>query len=455
MRLTWAVASLLACGGEKRPGAYGDPIDASPQRDAGRDASADAAPERDAGDPPLPEPDIEFVLPIFAPSQTADIEYLAEVRLLDLHLSVDTTGSMSDEIDEIQSDLSTTLAAGVAEAVDDVTFGVSHFQDFPFVPFGGPEDVPYELLQEQTASLAAAQAAVRRLDDPLGFGGDFPESTAEALFQIATGEGLEVNDDDLIDDHLPEDGLRGGVSFRVGALPVVVVVTDARSHDAWEYSSAFDGAHSLDEATQALVDLGARVVGVASGDNARATLVAAALETGGVMPADGGDCPTGIGGSDVTAVEGLCPLVFEVDEEGNGLSDSVVDAIRSLVESIVWRTVAIRIEGDDLGFVIRAEALSAAAPEGLPEPGTADLDPDDGVPETFTDVYRGTRLTYRITARNTRIEPADYDQIFYLHGKLVGDGETILGDKLVRVVVPAGDAGWFDGGPDGGGLDAG
>jgi hypothetical protein len=453
VRLAW-FALLQACGGEDRPGAYGS-LDAAVPGDAGRDAAADAAPAADAGDPPLPEPDIEFVLPYLAPARIADIEYVADVRMLDLHLTVDTTGSMSEEIDEIQSELSTTVAAGVAEAVDDVTFGVSHFQDFPFVPFGGPDDVPYELLQEQSDSLAAAQAAVRRLDDPLGFGGDFPESTAEALFQIATGEGLEVAGEELIDEHLPAAELRGGASFRPGALPVVVVVTDARSHDAWEYASAFEGAHSLAEATEALVELGARVVGVASGDDARATLVAAALETGGTMAPQDGACPTGMGGSDEAPIDGTCPLVFEVDHEGSGLSDSVVDAIRSLVESIVWRTVAIRILDDDLGFVVRAETLTAVPPDGLPAPGRADLDPADGIRETFTDVYRGTRLTYRITARNTRIEPADYEQVFFLRSQLVADGETVVGERLIRVTVPAGDAGWFDAGPDGGALDAG
>jgi hypothetical protein len=436
VRFACALVLASACGDTNRPHTFGG-FDAAPDLDAGlADAGGDSAPDLDAGDPPLPEPDIELVLPFGAPPEVVDLEYTAAVRLLDLHLSVDTTSSMFEEIDAIQAELQTTVAAGVDEAVDDVTFGVSEFEDFPFDPFGGADDRPFTLLEAQ-GSLAQAQAAVRRLDDPLGFGGDFPESTAEALYQIATGEGFAVQGETLVEPHLPGPGELGGVSFRPGALPVVVVATDERSHTPSDYAATFDGAHSLAEATDALVAIGARVVGIATGEHARVTLVPAAIATGGVAPPTDGLCATGVDGAEVDPVDGVCPLVFDVNADGSGLSDAVVDAIRTLVESIVWRTVAIRIVDDDLGFVFRAEALSSDAPDGSPEPGLADLDPTDGVNETFTDVYRGTRLVYRMSAENAIVEPTDYDQIFYLESQLVGDGDTIVDEKLIRVRVPA------------------
>ena len=450
MQCGWIVlVGIAACGEAKRPPTFG-PRDAAPEVDTGPPDTGPDGSAIDAGDPPLPEPDIELVLPFGAPAQEVDLEYEAAVRLLDLHLCVDTTSSMFEEIDEIQAELQTTVAAGVDAAVDDVTFGVSEFEDFPFDPFGGPDDRPFTLLQDQTRSLADALSAVRRLDDPLGFGGDFPESTAEALYQIATGEGFVTGGDVLVESHEPTEEARGGVSFRPGALPVVVVATDERSHAPADYASSFEGAHSLAEATDALEALGARVVGIASGEAARSTLVPAAIATAAAVPPTDGVCATGIDGAEVPPEGDVCPLVFDVNGDGSGLSEAIVDAIGRLLESIVWRTVAIRIEDDGLGFVVRAEALSSEAVAGTPEPGLADLDPVDGVDETFTDVYRGTRLVYRITAQNLRIEPSDYDQIFYLRGLLVGDGDTIVDDKLIRIRIPAGAAGWFDAGPDAG-----
>ena len=74
--------------------------------------------------------------------------------------------------------------------------------------------------------------------------------------------------------------------------------------------------------------------------------------------------------------------------------------------------------------------------------------PGDGIDDTFTDVGPGTELTFRALLRNEVIPPADYDQIFNLTIRIVGDGVT-LSSRRIRVIVPRGrlDAGARDAGP--------
>ena len=87
----------------------------------------------------------------------------------------------------------------------------------------------------------------------------------------------------------------------------------------------------------------------------------------------------------------------------------------------------------------------------------------DGIDDTFRDVASGTRLTFAARFHNQSILPADYDQVFHLVVRVVGDGD-LLNEVSVRVTVPRGrlpepDAGptGMDGGTpvDAGELDAG
>lgn len=443
---------LLACGDDSPPPAGrrdSGPLPFDGSTEPFDDAGADAG--RRGDEPLLPEADLEVVLPYFGPEVVLERSIDGRPARLDVHFSIDTTGSFGDEIDTLQSDLRNVIVPALEARVDDVAFGVSRFEDFPIAPFGAPTDSPFELLTPMTRRRSEVLTAVARLDQPLGAGGDTPESGFEALYQIATGEGLTSRGTTWIPAYTGSGA--GGVGFRDGAIRAVVHVTDAPSHGPDDYGAAL-GAHGFTDATAALRDVGARVLGIASHPSARPDLERIARETSALIaPIDGG-CPHGVDGAQVALVAGQCPLVFDIETDGRGLTAAVVDAIVGLLDATSWSEVYGRSH-DRLGFVTAIEATGATPPTGVSPPTLDDRRPTDGVDDTYLDVRSGVRLEFALRLRNTTVPPADYDQVFRVRFEIVGD-TTVLDVLTVRVIVPAGrlDAGVRDAGPDDASTDA-
>jgi len=376
---------------------------------------------------------------------------------LDVHFSVDTTGSFGDEIDRLQAELDGVIVPSLEERVEDVAFGVSRFEDFPAAPYGRENDRPFELLAPITTSRSRVSAGVAQLDQPFGNGADAPESGFEALYQIATGEGYELGRAEIIAPYRG-DG-EGGVGFRESSLRVVVHVTDATAHQPADYGSDFPGTRGFGDAVRALTDLDVRVLGIASESTARPHLEALAIATGGAVAADS-PCETGIDGAVRDPVDEVCPLVFDIAEDGAGLSGAIVDAIVGLLDSVQYEEVHGEAVDDGLRFVRGIEAVEATPPPGVSAPTIADLRDDPlGVDDTFLDVALGTELRFAIRLRNVTVLPASYDQYFHLRVQILGDG-LVLDEVTIRVVVPAGrlDAGVVEvdaGAGDAGTRDAG
>ncbi len=451
MRGTFAPGALglallvAGCGEGRPPAAPGLDLglrrgDAAVSPDASLDAGL-VEPPPDLGGradaAALPPADLEVVLPFGAPAVEVPLEISADLTRLDVVFSIDTTGSFGGEIDALQRDVLTVVTPRLAARVDDVAFAVTRFEDVPLPPFGAPSDRPFTLVRALTTSNALLASAVASLDAPLGNGGDIAESGAEALYQIATGAGFAP----WVAPYAPSRDARGasqgGVGFRDGSLRVVLHVTDAPTHEPADYAGSVRGAHSLAEATTALQENGIAVIGVASGDPARSHLEALATATGAtVPPGPDGRCATGLGGAPRGAVGGRCPLVFDIAADGTGLSEALVDAVVSLVDSVAYDEVWGEAVGDPLRFVRAVEAREATPAPGAPAPGRADRRPaGDGVLDTFTDVRAGTRVAVAAILRNETVREADYDQAFRLTLELRG-GTLVLRRLTVRVVVP-------------------
>lgn len=414
-------------------------IDGSVITDGRVDATDAEQPRGDAG-PTLPDADRVVVLPYMADEIVITYEVESRPSQLDLHVSMDTTTSFEQEIDAVQASLTGEILPAVRAAIDDTSVGVSSFEDFPAEPFGGPSDRPFTLHTAITSATSRVSAALADLDDPLGFGGDFPESGFEALYQIATGDGYRHLGETIIPpargSALPGGGTEGGVGFRPGSLRAVLHVTDARSHTPADYAAAYPGTRGREDAIEALTAERIRVIGIASGAIARDDLTAIALGTGAIMAPTDGACPTGIGGSTYPPIGGACPLVFDVLSDGTGLTGTIIEAITSLVESIRFAEVTIAPADDRLGFITRATAASASSPSGVPLPVTADVSPADGNAERFLDVFSGTTLRFELALANRLLPELDYAQIFLLDVAIVADGAVILAERI-RVVVPA------------------
>ncbi|HJK91869.1 MAG TPA: VWA domain-containing protein [Polyangiaceae bacterium LLY-WYZ-15_(1-7)] len=233
---------------------------------------------------------------------------VVDCTVADVVFLMDTTGSMSGEIAQIQARLRDTIIPGLDREIADVRFAVARFDDFPVGSYGGGGDIPFQHLQNITADVAATQRAVD------GFrasgGADGPESQVEALYQVATGEGIGA--------WVPRSGCAGGGGypcFRPGATPIILLFTDADFHNgpggAYAYSGITPRPHTYAEAVAALNARNAKVLGLMSGAAARDDLEAIARDTG------------------ATAADGS-PIVFDIGTDGRSLGEDVVRAVQTL-----------------------------------------------------------------------------------------------------------------------------
>lgn len=439
--VSWSVLAILGVGCEERA-----PI--VPTRDGGttrfdggiRPLPIDGGSERSSDTSPrLPPADIEVSLPYIGPEVRVPLEISAHLGTLDVFLSIDTTGSFGGEIDALQRDLNGSIVPALAARVPNVAIGVGRFEDFPEAPFGSPGDRPFRRIAPITTDLTRVGSAVASLDDPLGIGGDAPESGAEALWQIATGAGYVHGGTTFIEPYrgVPAEGggELGGVGFREGALRVVVHVTDAPTHTPSNYAGRFPGTHTLEEAGDVLRAIGVRAIGVASGPAPRAELEQLSIRTGAVAPPEPDGCHTGIRGEVRAPVSGVCPLVFDVAADGRGLSSAIVDSISDLLDTVAWAEVYGVATDDALTFARAIVATEAHVSGGGTPPSRADRRPTDGVEDTFVDVRPGTSVGFELVLRNETVPPADYDQFFRIEVRIVGD-ELVLVTKTIRVSVP-------------------
>src|SRR5690606_32061623 len=276
----------------------------------------------------IPPDDFFVVLPYNDPPQNRVLRFSTSLQVADVYFLIDTTGSMQSAIDNVTASLST-RSNELRARIPNVQLGVGRYDDFPnstdifdWYAYGNPPDVPYANEQSITDNLSAVQAALGRLS--AGGGADGPEPATEALYQTATGEGgswtfaagapsfnLPAGTCPSIPD---EVGVRRGYPcFRPGALPIVVLVTDAEFHNgpsgANGYSGITPAPHTFDQAVAALNAIGARFIGVSVGSGPRAHEEAVARMTGTVD----------LSGN---------PLVY--DASGGTVSTAIVEGIETL-----------------------------------------------------------------------------------------------------------------------------
>jgi hypothetical protein len=372
-------------------------------------------PEQDAGNP-----HDCVILPQGTGDVTVDLDTDAHLAVADVMFVVDATDSMDGEIGTIRERLQDRIVPGIARALPDVEFGVAAFADFPVNGYGTSDDRPFRLLLPVTSDLVAAQAAVDEI--PGWSGEDLPESQVEALYQVATGEGL----DPWV---LPRSGCPSGgmgyACFRSDAIPIVVLFTDAPFHNGPGGADAYDEGlfpgdtpHTFDEATAALDALGARFIGLDSGDSfstGRPDMVDVARAVGSVTSR----------GS---------PLVFDIGSDGDGLDHDVVDAIETLADAVPFDVDALALDvpgdaWDATQFVVSIAPLRA--------------DPADGVESmdatTFHAVVPGTSVTFLLTLRNDAVVPGPVAVRIPLRIVFRGDGHSPIGEEIVDLVIPGAD----------------
>ncbi|MAQ18335.1 MAG: hypothetical protein CMN30_26500 [Sandaracinus sp.] len=401
-------------------------------------------------DNPRARGDFVFVVPYMgAPDPTRDtLQFATTLRKADVYFLVDTTGSMGGEIAALRSSLSGTIIPQVRARIADAWFGVGGFEDYPVGSWGGSGDIPFYQQSTMSSSVTTAQNAVNGL--ALGYGGDYPESLVPAIWSLATGTQIPYGQ---ARPSCPA-GRLGFACFRSDAVPVIVVITDAISHNYtpaagdsfWatqgftiNYSGVSGPPPTYAQAITALNDLGARVVGISSQGSTPAGWQPRVRD---MLLAISADTDTrDAGGSSA-------PFFFQIGADGTGLSTSVVDAIENAAEvpiDVSARAVDVVEPGETVdavaAFVDFLETRVTAAPGLSCTTGFSVVDRPgidaDSVPDTFQAVPPGQPVCFDIIPKmNTTVMPTSMPQVFRARIDVLGDGFTPLDDREVYFLVP-------------------
>lgn len=425
------------------------------------------------------EAGVLFVLPYQdrAGSKAEPLTFATDIDDLDVLLDMDATGGMGGPINDLQGSLVGTVIPGIQASIAGAWFGVAAFMDYPIDPFGTVGcDQPFLLIQPMTPSVAEAQDGVLALTTgmfggPIGCGNDGPEAHIEALHQIATGAGLVGPAPTFV---APNATGIGGVGFRQGAMPVIVSVTDARSHDpgvalcggGTDYDadpSVLAVAATRAQTKDELSAICGRVLTMAVSNHDPACGPVAdgtdlAEATGALVPPVAWDlvpggrpvgcgiaqCCTGTSGTGIAPnPSGLCPLVYRVGFGGSGVGDGMTEAVSMLanfasfsVTSLVTEAVT-DIEGVPLPpGITTADFIQSVVPLGhgpVPLPGVADpiLTAD-----AFEDVVPNTPVTFEVEALNDVVPASDRAQLFRATLSVLADGCADLDQRELLFLVP-------------------
>ena len=346
----------------------------------------------------------------------------------DVVVLMDTTGSMGSSIAYLDF---LALDAAITASIGTVEYGYATFDDYAYGGYGysSSGDRPFILRQQVTDDLAAVDAVESATTTH--YGGDYPESSLEALHQALTGQGYDMSCDGAYTsgyDVLPflasasdpfagsggqawsatstGGGLLGGMGFRDGAVPIVAYVTDYDLRDPDTGYGVPGGcptdAGSADVVADALA-LGAWLVGVHVGTYTTTPytqMVDLAQRTASLADLDGDGVPDELafGSTSISTLNTtIASAVTAIDAE----------VVAALTFDEVWLEVA----DDPYGMV------ASISPASYTSVTTADW------PLTFAIAWTGT------------LPATTSPQSVTVTFDLYGDGD-VIGSLEVEVEVP-------------------
>ena len=392
--------------------------------------------------------DFFFVVPYGEdPDPKTDVlAFSTSLKKVDVAFVMDTTGSMSGSITNLKTALNGTLLSQLQASIPDVGLGIVDHRDFPTGSYGDSGDWPVKVRQTVNTSLALAQAAVNQY--AAGGGNDGPEAQVPAMQHVLTGEGLNWSGGS-VPAHVSPAGFFGGVDFRPGAVPVVVLITDVTWHDETHTPYSFT-APSMASLKTAFKNKNAFFVDITSGDESQANDLSDASNSH-VAPASfagcaAGQCCTGVNGAARAASGpgGTCRLNF-LHSNGTGVSAGVSQAIKAIALGASYDVKAIPSNdpanpggADATKFIKALRAMDEGNPaNGCPAAAANDTD-GDGIKDTFVNLKVGTPVCFEIIpAKNTTVPPTDDPQFLNAFIDVIGiQGNVQLDHRSVLFLVP-------------------
>ena len=420
----------------------------------------------------IPEEFFLVILPFGLDEVERDLTFSTAIQVADVMFLSDITGSMGGTISNVKATIADAdgLITRITEIIPQAWFGGGTFQDFPFMKpgggnYGGGSDNAFSLVVQMTPSDQGSVVQTAWNAVTASGGADGPESHTEALFQAITGQGGRWNGSYSVPDYQTDclgTGY-GAACFRNNALPIFILFTDICAHEGPPgeddscdpYEGISPSPANWTQTVQALNMRGAKFIGI---------------------NATSGDCESGN-----TVPNGFSPCFFlrrtaeateSIDNTGtllvynlpNGADRTeFVDQVAEGVE-IVATLVPIDVstatrddESDEIDaqdFIIGrvpacSDTLRFPSPtcwEEPPPPSSVTFDEavegyDDN---TFFAVLPGTRVTFRVTFRNTVYRGTETTQVFLAFIDVVGSGGAVLDTRQVYIVVPAESRGGLD-----------
>jgi hypothetical protein len=384
--------------------------------------------------------DFYFVVPYKkTPDPTTDtLKFSTDIQKVDVAFIMDTTGSMSGAISNLKNSLSTTIIPGLS-SIPSVGFAVVDHRDWG-------DSWVVKVRQIITTSTSATTAAVSAMS--AGEGGDTDEAQLAAMHFTLTGQ-ANTSGGQTIAAHTPATGTTGGVDFRKGAVPVLVLITDAPWHDPSGSATATNVTAAFKSASARFVSILAST-SVFTQPNTLSDATSSALATS----AFAGKCGTGMcctdlngGGKSPDAPSGKCRLNFLTNSSGTGVSSSITAAIQAIsVGSTydIWAKTSNDSTNpggvDATKFIKSIRAMEAGDTKNSCSANTAKDTDSDGVKDTFESVLVGTPICFELIPKmNETVQATESAQFFIAYINMIGDPGTVdLGDKrtIVFLVPP-------------------
>jgi hypothetical protein len=427
--------------------------------DLSADTDGDGAPDyiEDAlgTDPALPADNpssrgmIVVIEPYNGTPSAAPIEIAPLISKADVFFLMDATGSLGGTLGALSSGLSTVIIPSLSSTLPGTAVGIGTYGDFPTDTYGYATDIPFSLKHRvMTMNSSTAISSLQTVAQSLAAAGgaDGPESSWEALHQVATGAGTYEggaavppwNAATAYPAAIPsgeEAGTLPGAGFRDGALRVIVWCTDAPGHNSSSFASydysGITSPSSLDVVGE-LSDGPFKVIGIRIGSDAEAK-----EDQFFAVNATYSRVPEGVVGGLAKDANGDCPLQLDVPYDGAGFANAVVAAYSGLVGHAKFERMSVVLTDDPSdGVDAVASFAQYVQAEYLGGPAVIDTN-HDGHPDAFLKAAVGSSLSFTLMPRtNASVAQGGSAKVYKAELSLNGDGHYVLGKRTVCFVVP-------------------
>lgn len=150
---------------------------------------------------------------------------VADIPRIDVYFLVDATPTMGEELADLQAEISS-IIDNVQALYEDARFGVGLYRAYPLPDYAAPySQAPYHHVVDLSDDEALVATAVGSLNTVAN--DQEPTAATQALFSVASGQGLG----DMVPNRAtcpsPDDAGLGYPCFRSDALRVVINITDS------------------------------------------------------------------------------------------------------------------------------------------------------------------------------------------------------------------------------------